>query len=334
MAVDSTPSTDAADRGQRAGLVAAMLPGLAAVATLVFTCVSVVQVSQELTISQQGQIADRYDKAMERLDAGSANIRRGAIFSLQGIMEDSPRMQPGVIAALAEYIRGRAAKKQSTAGKAPDVQAALSVLGQRDPAHDGDRVIDLRGVRLAGIDLHGADLSHANLGRAVLSQADLEDTKLSGANLRGASLRQANLAGADLSGADLGGAVLDDAVLSKAVLLDARLDTARLTSAALTEADLRDASLNKADLRKADLTEADLSGADLNAADLAGADLEAIRLDDGVEWAGVHRPEGDLPTEDLPTYDRTVEPTCGEWGSPSGGACRASRGRGHFRTRP
>ncbi|MFI5554000.1 pentapeptide repeat-containing protein [Streptomyces sp. NPDC051738] len=252
-----------------------MLPGIAAVATLVFTWVSVAQVSEELSISEQGQIADRYDKAMERLDAGSANIRRGAIFSLQGIMEDSPRQQPAVIYALSEYIRAHATKKPSRTEKAPDIQAALSVLGQRDPAHDGDRPIDLRGVQLAGVDLHGADLSRANLAGAVLSHGNLEGTTLSDADLHGASLKGTLLTGADLTGANLGGAVLNDAVLFETNLSNARLDSAQLTSTDLEKADLRNASLHKTDLREADLTDVKLDGADLT---------------------DVRRPEGDLPT--------------------------------------
>ncbi|WP_261989605.1 pentapeptide repeat-containing protein [Streptomyces sp. uw30] len=263
-----------------------MLPGVAAVATLLFTWVSVSQVSEELTISEQGQIADRYDKAMERLDHGSANIRRGAIFSLQGIMEDSPRQQPAVIYALAEYIRSHAIKKPSKADKAPDIEAALSVLGQRDPAHDGDRPIDLRGVQLAGVDLHGADLSRANLAGAVLSHGNLESAELSGADLRGASLSGTILTGADLSGANLGAAALNDAVLIEANLSSARLDSAQLKSADLEKADLRNASLHKTDLREADLTDVKLDGADLTS---------------------VRRPEGDLPTSSpTPTPPRQL----------------------------
>ncbi|MET8559289.1 pentapeptide repeat-containing protein [Streptomyces flaveolus] len=241
---------------QRAVLLATLLPGLTAVATLVFTWVSITQVSEELTISEQGQIADRYDKAIERLDDGSANIRRSAVFSLQGIVEDSPRQQPAVIYDLSQYIRTHAAKKATSAEKAPDIQAALSVLGQRDPGHDGDRAIDLRGVHLADVDLKGADLSGALLAGAVFSRGDLEDTKLSGADLRGAALRGTNLHGVDLSRANL----------------------------------------YKTDLRQADLTEADLRGTDLTGAELTGAGLTDVRVDAATQWTAAHRPEGDLPT--------------------------------------
>lgn len=267
-----------------------MLPGLAAVVALVFTWVSVSQVSDGLTISQQGQSADRFDKAIERLDDSSANIRRGAVFSLQGVMEDYPRLQPAVVYALSEYVRARAARKPTAKSSAPDIQAALSVLGRRDPAHDGDRAIDLRGVRLDDLDLKGADLTGANLARAVLSHSNLENTKL--------------------PGADLSGAVLDGTVLTGADLSNSRLDSARLKSAVLAGADLRNASLQKTDLRRADLTDVNLGGANLTAAELAGAVLDAVHVNDDTTWTGVHRPEEDLPTSQ-PT------PSSPDPGSPS-----------------
>ncbi|MGW5661802.1 pentapeptide repeat-containing protein [Streptomyces sp. NPDC003758] len=276
-----------------------MLPGLAAVAALVFTWVSVTQVSRELAISEQGQIADRYDRALERLDNDSATIRRGAVFSLQGIMEDSPRDQPEVIATLSAHIRTHATKKLSTPEKAPDVQAALFVLAHRDPAHDGATRLDLKGAYLIGASLQGADLTKADLTGAVLRSSDLQDADLSGAILRRASLKQTELQGAALTGADLTSAALTGADLTEANLTDARLDSADLKSTTLVHADLRNASLDKADLRQAHLTDADLGEASLVGADLAEAELGTVRLDDTV-LTDVHRPEGDLPPSSPP----------------------------------
>ncbi|MFD7713819.1 pentapeptide repeat-containing protein [Streptomyces sp. NPDC059785] len=210
------------------------LPGLAAVAALIFTWISIDQASDELSISEQGQIADRYDAAVEKLVNPSVDVRRGAIYSLQSIMADSPRTQPAVIDMLSKYIRDRATKKSVTAEKAPDVQAALYTLGNRDSAHDANAVVDLRGVRLRELDLTGVDLSRADLREAVLTGGDLAKADLSGANLESAVLGDANLSGADLTGAvvertDLRGADLTDADLDRADLTGARLDRANLT---------------------------------------------------------------------------------------------------------
>ncbi|WDV56572.1 pentapeptide repeat-containing protein [Streptomyces coeruleorubidus] len=221
------------------GLVAAMLPGLAAVAALVFTWVSVTQVSNELAISERGQIADRHDKAWRGLSDSSASVRRGAIFALRSIAQDSPREQAAVIDELSAYIRVRATKKLSTTEKAPDIKAALSVLRERDPSHDGNGTIDLRGAKLIDADLHGADLTGANLVGTVLSNCNLEGANLSGANLSRASLRQGTLRGANLTDAVLTGADLAGADLTTANLEAARLEGAKnLTSVQRPEADL------------------------------------------------------------------------------------------------
>ncbi|MFJ9209653.1 pentapeptide repeat-containing protein [Streptomyces sp. L-9-10] len=188
--------------------------------------------SEELAISKQGQIADRYDKALEKLSDSSANIRRGAIFSMQGIMEDSPREQPAVIDALSGYIRARATKNLS-AEQAPDIQAAISALGHRNPSRDGKGTINLKGMRLSDADLRGVDLSEANLSGAVLPDCNLNGANLSGANLGKAVLKRADLTGANLTGANLAGADLTEASLDAA-----HLDGADLTGVRRPEADL------------------------------------------------------------------------------------------------
>jgi Pentapeptide repeats (8 copies) len=76
----------------------------------------------------------------------------------------------------------------------PDVQAAVTVIGRRNPEHDSQPV-DLRLANLGGADLAGADLRGVILGGADLRGADLWT-----ADLRGAYLRGVNLHGADLRG--------------------------------------------------------------------------------------------------------------------------------------
>ena len=110
--------------------------------------------------------------------------------------------------------QGQVTERYSRAIDPPaDIQAALTVLGRRDPRHDGTTRIDLQRTDLAGADLGGARLagaylSRTNVRKAYLHEADLggawlHDTDLSEADLSGADLRDAFLGGADLVGADL-----------------------------------------------------------------------------------------------------------------------------------
>src|ERR1700732_949733 len=121
--------------------------------------------------------------------APSIDMRLGGIYALQRLMQDSPRDQPTVIAVLCAFARGPYPSdpklQGSSASSLPtDVQAALTVVGTRNTAHDGAMTL--------------IDLNHA-----LLANAQLEGLRLSGADLSGADLTGADLTGADLTGADL-----------------------------------------------------------------------------------------------------------------------------------
>lgn len=248
------------------------ITALAAIGALVFT-------SQQVRLTQQGQITDRFAKAVEQLgQAGpqKAGVRLGAVYLLERIMRDSRDDQPTVVDVLAVFVRLHAVPptpKPSTsrspkpdpsepprAEPPADIQAAITVLGRRDVTADrkGSH-IDLRGAHLAG---------------AWLADADLADADLTDSNLTGAVLDRADLSRTHLRGAFLGGAYLDHADLT-----DAYLDDAHLTRTQLHEAVLTNASLDRADLTKTYLAGANLADARLVGADLSGANLDHANLD-------------------------------------------------------
>ena len=216
------------------GSIASAVTALTAVAALLFTGLSLQQTRAQNQLAEAGQITDRFNAAVTNLASESETIRIGAIFALQRIMQDSPRDQPAAIQVLAAFIREKWPVPPTEQSNAPaagasvvviDLQAALTVLGNRNPAHDGGVVIDLNHTELSGADLTGAkladvnlngsdlsgaklpgaDLSHANLGGANFSDADLSCADLSGTELFNSDFSYADLTGADLSAADVGG---------------------------------------------------------------------------------------------------------------------------------
>ena len=145
---------------------------------------------------------------------------------------DSERDRSTIAEVLTAFVRGRAPWPPTRPGQppedlpvedvvplqrwAPDVQAALTVLGRREPAFGPD------------LDLRHTDLRGANLRRAVLEQAVLEGARLQRANLSLALLRAAHLEGAQLQGALLYGARMRSAWLDGAQLQGAQLHGAKL----------------------------------------------------------------------------------------------------------
>jgi Pentapeptide repeats (8 copies) len=214
--------------------------GLFAAAALLFT-------ARNFTLSREGQVTDRYTKAIEQLGSDKLDVRVGGIYALERVARDSARDHPTVMEVLTAFIRehsheqwpppdpgGRGQKRSIR----PDVQAAITVVVRRDAKRD-----------IGQIDLNRANLTRANLyAYANLAGADLSYAQFTGANLAGANLTSAQLTGADLAGA---------------YLIAANLTSAQLTGADLAGADLTSANLTTADLTTADLTSTNLTGANL-----------------------------------------------------------------------
>ena len=279
--------------------------GLFAAGALVFTARNFTVSRRTLELTEQGQVTDRYTKAIEQLGSDKLDVRIGGIYALERVARDSARDHPTVMEVLTAFIREHSREpwpepnpggQEQEQSIRPDVQAAITVVGRRDRARDVQR-INLSRANLAGADLIGADLTQAvlsgatltraNLIFATLTRADLTQAVLSDATLTRAVLSGANLSGADLTRADLTQAVLSDANLARAVLIGAVLSAANLSAANLSAAVLSDAVLSDAVLARADLIGADLSDADLARADLSDAVLARAVLTDA-NW-----PEGE-----------------------------------------
>jgi Pentapeptide repeats (8 copies) len=198
------------------------LPGLAAVAALILTFLSIRATGTQLQITEQGQLTDRYNAAIINLGSPDVDVRFGAIYALQRIMNDSPADQPAVVAVLSAYVRDRANRATKTPHLlTSDIQAALTVVVHRDIANDGSvdfTKTDLYHASLRHAQLQGAFFTSADLTLVDLKRANLQGAHLQGAVLTGAYLFQADFSGADLSGADLTGANLTGANLCGANL--------------------------------------------------------------------------------------------------------------------
>ncbi|MFE2669565.1 pentapeptide repeat-containing protein [Streptomyces mirabilis] len=288
------------------------LPGLAALAALLFTWMQVGQTGRELQISEQGQITNRFNTAIGNLGSGSVDVRLGGIYALERIMHDSARDHPTVVSVLSAYLRHHApvpASTTSAEGPPPaDIDAVLNVLAGRRPDYDKGLSINLSHTDLRewtpafphaqhSINLIGADLTGTDL-----SKADLAGAQLSNAVMSKASLREASLLGADLSNSFLDATDLRDASLVGANLSDASFCSEPGACADMTDTDLHSANLTSASLPGANLTKATLCSdtfimqiatgrtfggecARLRNAELAGTNLSKVDLS-GVDLGG------------------------------------------------
>jgi hypothetical protein len=137
--------------------------------------------------TREGQITDRFAKAIGQLGSEVEDVRLGGIYALERIARDSRRDHQTVIEVLTAYVRKRAPwpgdpNAGYLAGHTPenDIQAAIAVLGRR--------VVRPRELRM--------DLSSADL-RGVKFAGDFGNAILRGSNLEGAELREADLRGVE-----------------------------------------------------------------------------------------------------------------------------------------
>jgi uncharacterized protein YjbI with pentapeptide repeats len=315
--------------------------GLFAAGALVFTALNfrLSRRSFEVTsaLTEQGQVTERYTRAIEQLGSNTIDVTIGGIYALERIARDSPRDHPTVMEVLAACIREHSreqwppppseepATELPQRTTRPDIQAAMTVIGRRNIRHDSGQ-IDLANVNLTGADLRGKELANANLIGANLTRTIAMQANLAGANLRNANLTEADLTGANLNSASLTDAKLPEAFMPGADLRSAHLQRADLTGTSLTGTVLTGAHLRSANLRGAKLIEADLANADLTGANLTGVNLANASL------AGANLTNADLPDADLARADLTNTNLTGAWfpaGAtvPEGWACPSGSGR-------
>jgi hypothetical protein len=283
--------------------------GAAALGALYFTA-QTLQTSQEtLETTQQGQITERFTKAIEQLgDKERLMIRLGGIYALERIARDSERDHWTVMEVLTAFLREnpvpsqeppedptiRAFSERAVEDKLPEppphIQAILTVLRRRTRWHNHGETqrLNLQDVQLQYADLDNAHLEAANLWRANLKRAKLWGAHLEDALLAGAHLERATLISAHLERAMLIYAHLEGATLSRAHLEGAILGGAHLEGATLSRAHLEGAILGGAFLDRTRLEGVNM----INVQGLSQAQIDTACIDEKTLLpAGLKRPQ-------------------------------------------
>lgn len=251
-------STDGLRGKDRAVEIGRTRTALAGLIVVVAAIVGAVYTARNYDLNREGQITERFTRAIEQLGSETRPVRVGGAYALERIALNSPRDHARVMEVLTAYVQehappptprdsevrepqprdpagGRAAKtgrsdsprpeEDQARGRKPavDVQAALTVIGRRTVAYDEtDHEGKPKRLDLRWTDLRGADLHFAHLERADFTGAHFEKAD----DRDGAYLRKARLEGADFQYAHLEGARLWGACLKGAILEEAHLEGA------------------------------------------------------------------------------------------------------------
>ncbi len=267
--------TEASDKKDLILATAQILAGTALLSGLYFTW-------RTLQVNREGQITERFTRAIEQLGAThddkskNLELRLGGIYALERIARESEEDHRSIMEVLTAYVRQHAPWQPEDAQQV-EGDAAAEKKSEEDsreesetaevppyfrvrsaaPAADIQAIMTVIGRRTRSygqgdfdlLDL--LDLHETNLWGAFLWEADLSGAILWGANLSHTSLREADLSGAILSEADLSEADLSGAILWGAILSGADLSGAILSGAGLLRADLSGAkNLTQAQLKE------------------------------------------------------------------------------------
>jgi Pentapeptide repeats (8 copies) len=214
--------------------VVELLGGVVLLTGLYFT-------GRNVWITQEGQITDRFNQAIDHLGSDKPDVRLGGIYALARIARDSPKDHWAVVQVFCARLRAMIPASETQAVSL-EAQTMLTLLGRRRVEYDQEGEF---------LDLTGAQLRGANLTEGHFEKTRFDAGQLMEAVFRRAILRSATFRGTNLEGA---------------YLREAELTDADLTGATLCEASLRDANLNGADLFGANLRNTSLLGADLSGA--------------------------------------------------------------------
>jgi uncharacterized protein YjbI with pentapeptide repeats len=224
---------------------------------------------RNLKTLQDGQLTERFTRAVDQLGNNDFSIRLGGFLSLEGIARESKRDHRAVMELLSAYAQAHS----NDLARRGDIQAVMRVIGRRNVKHDeSSGTLNLDGVNLSDLDLRKANYEQVSFVRA----------RFSGAKLAEARFDRADLHACDFDRAELWHAVFDKANLSRASFSQASLFQAKLRDADLSGAVLKGASLWKSDLTKTNFTGARLGGSFLLQATLKGTNIRGADLSGAV----------------------------------------------------
>jgi Pentapeptide repeats (8 copies) len=256
--------TKASDKKDLVLAMAQILAGTALLSGLYFTW-------RTLQVNREGQITERFTRAIEQLGAthgdnsDNLELRLGGIYALEHIARESEKDHWSIMEILTAYVRQHApwrpeeaqqveedvtveknseedSRRGAETTEVSDLDAYMQAIGYSEPTEVPAPAADIRAIMTVigrrTLSFNHGEPEHLDLRKTNLSGADLSEANLTAADLSGAKLIEANLTGADLPGADLSSAHLENANLRMANLSGANFSEARLLSAHLENANL------------------------------------------------------------------------------------------------
>lgn len=264
---------------------------------------------ETLQVNREGQITERFTRAIDQLGHEKIQIRLGAIFALERIARDSARDAGTIGQILLSYLHESSSRGEVYTDYIPedevpedhdtyipggirasaDVQAIVTVLGSNEMWQEGRphryeiKGIDLQRVDMTGLDFHRCDFSHSDLrySEAVAThfeESDMESTELEhnvfyGSYFQHARFQRCNLWDVSFQHGNLQNSRFIMCQLNRVDFRNSDLTSAKFTLGAFSKVRFADAELSRSDFQGCQFSKSDFSRATLKGAVFRGADL-------------------------------------------------------------
>lgn len=219
--------------------IAQIVGGAVILIGLYFTGQQVILTNKQLNISYEGQISERFTRAIDQLGSEKLEIRVGGIYSLGQVANFSKNDHLAVLQTLSSFVRAHARNKKLIPDKRPkntiiidikpdkkvykgslilketpriraDIYAALNVITRRKEEYrEKERSV----LNFGKVDIRGADLSGGHFERSIFCFSNLKKVKFLKSHLENVDLRYTSLHDADFRGAYLNGTDFSYSVL-------------------------------------------------------------------------------------------------------------------------
>lgn len=217
-----------------------------------------------LTTAREGQITERFTRAVDQLGSEKIGIRLGGIYSLERVSKESEKDYWSIMEILTAFVRENS---PNTGIENRDVHG---ILKQKKVSLDIQAILSV--IRRRNNPFNVGEFNSLNLSSSYLGWADLRNINLAGANLQ-----WTDFYGSGLQWANFERAILEEVIFEDANLKRTNFQGAKLGSANFKKASLIEAIFVEADLSGADFIEADLQGANFERAILGGVNLKGAK---------------------------------------------------------
>jgi len=96
---------------------------------------------RQLGIAREGQVTERFTRAIDQLGHDNLDVRLGGIYALERMALDSPRDRSTVAEVLTAFVRGHAPWPPSRPGQPPENLAVETITPLQRWAPDGQAAL-------------------------------------------------------------------------------------------------------------------------------------------------------------------------------------------------